>query len=142
MINRFRTFVCERFATILALLNATMALAFAITTVGLGASAHAQETPETLLLKARYRNPSSATESLPAPTGISFHSDAWVFSEGATHRVETFQGKESLFRDGRAYLEDIAFCDGIIEVDIAPDTTRSFAALIFRLNRAAGEGEL
>ncbi len=84
----------------------------------------------------------STAQPLPDPTPVPFTSKAWVYSEGAKHRVEPHLGQESLYLDGRAYVEGAAFRDGIIEVDIAPNTDRSFAGLIFRVKPEEGTSAL
>lgn len=63
---------------------------------------------------------------------IPFTSEQWIVPEGATFRVEKHLGRESVYLDGHAYLKDASLENGIIEVDIAPNTDRGFAAITFR----------
>lgn len=138
------TFHCHimRRATVPRILtNSIYVLTFAATVVGWCASAQAQEAPGDQVLKALHGTPVTVTESLPEPTPVSFTSNAWVYSHGATHRIESHLGQESLYLDGQAYVEGTAFRDGIIEVDIAPNTDRSFAGLIFRVKPEEGASD-
>jgi len=61
-------------------------------------------------------------------TQVNFSSDKWVKS-GA--RVSEFLRRESL--SGYAYLKDVNFQNGIIEVDIAVSGERSYPGIFFRI---------
>ena len=113
-------------------------LAFAIFLSAATAPARAQDVQTGRLLDLLER--ASDSSELPAATAVPFASEAWVFGEGATHRIENHLGRESLYLDGRAYVEGAAFRDGIVEVDVAPNTDPSFAGLLFRVQPAPDSG--
>ncbi|HJQ67668.1 MAG TPA: hypothetical protein VKA70_01765 [Blastocatellia bacterium] len=48
-------------------------------------------------------------------------------------RVEDHLGRKSLYlKTGFAFMKDVTFEDGVIEVDMAPPTLRSFMGIVFR----------
>ncbi len=59
---------------------------------------------------------------------VDFESDRWVMKDA---EVVTHLGRKALC--GIAYLKDVEFQDGIIEVDVAVDGSRSYPGIIFRL---------
>ncbi len=59
---------------------------------------------------------------------IDFESDRWVVRDG---EVVSLFGRRCF--SGAAYLRDIEFDNGIIEVDLAVDGSRSYPGLIFRM---------
>lgn len=67
-----------------------------------------------------------------APQSVPFTSDQWVIPEGTTFRTEKHLGQESVYLDGHAYLRNVSFENGTLEVDVAPNTDRGFAGLTFR----------
>ena len=63
---------------------------------------------------------------------VAFDSGRWQVND-KQGRAEPHLGRPSLFlKSGFAFLKDAAFEDGVIEVDIAAPTTRSFVGLVFR----------
>jgi sugar lactone lactonase YvrE len=69
--------------------------------------------------------PSFAAEEETAAT--SFESDDWTITSG---RIVDHLGRSALA--GSAFLKDVDFTDGVIEVDIAMDGRRCFPGIIFR----------
>jgi len=66
-----------------------------------------------------------------------FSKDRWRF-RGPTANVEEKLGRSSLFLKGtHAYLDDVAFADGTIDLDIAVPRQRNFVGVLFRV---ASEG--
>ena len=64
---------------------------------------------------------------------IEFESDCWVF-EDSDAKVVNHLGRKSLhLKSGRAYLKDVEFENGIIEVDMAFEGSRDFPAINFRI---------
>ena len=59
---------------------------------------------------------------------VGFDSDRWVMKDA---EVVTHLGRKAL--SGAAYLKDLEFQDGIIEVDVAVDGSRAYPGIIFRL---------
>jgi hypothetical protein len=56
----------------------------------------------------------------------------WVIDDPDA-KVETYQGRESLLlANGTAYLKDVSFEDGSVEVDIGPSSGMIFAGVVFR----------
>ncbi|MFT6963110.1 MAG: hypothetical protein ACJAWV_002844 [Flammeovirgaceae bacterium] len=64
---------------------------------------------------------------------IEMKSENWKFKENTTHRVEKFMGEQSLYVNGLAFLPEVEFSEGVLEVDIAPASHRGFGGLVFRL---------
>lgn len=65
----------------------------------------------------------------------------WAVDDPAV-KVEPYQGRESLFLDGgTAYLKDVSFEDGTVEVDIGPTSEMAYAGVVFRA-RSAEECEV
>jgi hypothetical protein len=63
---------------------------------------------------------------------VPFDSDRWQVKDPKA-RVEEHLGRKSLYvQSGFAFLKDVAFEDGVIEVDIAPPKQRSFMGIVFR----------
>lgn len=63
---------------------------------------------------------------------VAFDSGRWQVNDKEGRAVEHL-GRQSLFlKSGFAFLKDAAFEDGVIEVDIAAPTTRSFVGIVFR----------
>jgi len=74
--------------------------------------------------------PSLAAEDQTAIIG--FESDEWTISDG---RVVDHLGRKALA--GSAFLEDVDFTDGVVEVDIAMDGRRCFPGIVFRAESEA-----
>jgi hypothetical protein len=71
--------------------------------------------------------------ALRAEEAPAFDSDKWTFRAAAA-TVEEKAGRKSLFvRSGHAYLEDVAFADGWLEVDVLVPRQRTFAGVVFRV---------
>ena len=67
---------------------------------------------------------------------IDFESGSWIM-EDPDARVMTYMAQKSLYLNtGLAYLKDIAFENGVIEVDIACHGNRGFAGFVFRFQSA------
>lgn len=66
-------------------------------------------------------------ELLPQSGTIPFDSDRWVLRDA---KLSQHLGRSSL--TGFAYLKDLEFENGVIEVDIAVDGSRSYPGIIFR----------
>jgi len=63
---------------------------------------------------------------------VPFDSDRWQIKDPQA-RVEDHLGRKSLYvKSGFAFLKDVAFENGVIEVDIAPPSQRSFMGIVFR----------
>jgi hypothetical protein len=63
---------------------------------------------------------------------VDFDSPQWQISD-ANARREEHLGRKSLFlRSGFAFLKDVVFEDGVIELDMATTSLTSFAGVIFR----------
>ena len=62
-----------------------------------------------------------------------FESENWTKLDA---RVVEHLGRTSL--EGSAILADVAFSDGVIEVDIAVSGARSYPGIIFRRQRFTG----
>jgi hypothetical protein len=63
---------------------------------------------------------------------VAFDSGRWQVNDKQA-RAESHLGRPSLFlRSGFAFLKDATFEDGVVEVDIAAPTTRSFVGIVFR----------
>jgi hypothetical protein len=64
--------------------------------------------------------------------GVDFDSPQWQIYD-ANARREEYLGRKSLYlRSGFAFLKDVAFEDGMIEVDMATTSLTSFVGVIFR----------
>ncbi len=71
-------------------------------------------------------------QSPQQPTTVAFTSDQWQIKD-AKARVEDHLGRKSLYlTSGFASLKDVAFENGVIEVDIAAPDLRSFVGIVFR----------
>lgn len=64
---------------------------------------------------------------------VEFQSNAWTKVDGS--KIVEHLGRESLA--GSAFLEGVAFADGVIEVDIAMDGRRCFPGILFRAESPA-----
>jgi hypothetical protein len=67
------------------------------------------------------------------PTAVSFDDDRWVLTDDIA-RKEEHLGRKSLFLAAStfAYLKDVDFEDGTIEVDVAASKPRAFLGIVFR----------
>lgn len=63
---------------------------------------------------------------------IPLKKEYWTFSKGAEYRFETFDGRPTLYFNGRAALQNQEFSTGILEVEVYGDPKRSFAGITFR----------
>ncbi len=67
---------------------------------------------------------------------VPFSSDAWTI-DGREHRVEMFDGMETLFlENGGAFLEEVAFLNGVIEFDLQVTPERGFSGGRWRIQDA------
>lgn len=64
---------------------------------------------------------------------VGFRSDAWTIASGS--QIVEHLGRESLA--GSAFLQNVSFADGVIEVDIAMDGRRCFPGILFRAESPA-----
>lgn len=66
---------------------------------------------------------------------VDFDSDRWQIKDPKA-RVENRLGRRSLYlTSGFAFLKDVAFENGVVEVDIAAPNLRSFVGIVFRLEK-------
>ena len=64
--------------------------------------------------------------------GVGFDSPRWQIAD-ANARKEEYLGRESLYlTSGFAFLKDVSFEDGVIEVDVATTSLTSFVGVVFR----------
>ncbi|MHC4124185.1 MAG: LamG domain-containing protein [Planctomycetota bacterium] len=64
---------------------------------------------------------------------VDFESDKWVIEDPAG-KVTDYLGRKSLYlKKGRAYLKDVKFENGIVEVDMACEKGLDFPAIDFRV---------
>lgn len=64
---------------------------------------------------------------------VPFDSDRWTTAD-ADVSLETYKGKEALvLRQGGVFLEDAAFLNGVIDVDISFPKDRAFPGVVFRM---------
>ncbi|MEW6125690.1 MAG: hypothetical protein AB1757_01395 [Acidobacteriota bacterium] len=76
--------------------------------------------------------PIECRNALNSTTTVGFDSERWHIKD-PKGRVEEHLGRRSLYLTaGYAYLKDVEFENGVIEVDIAPPTLRSFMGIVFR----------
>ena len=61
---------------------------------------------------------------------VSFDSDRWQL--GPASRIEEFMGQKALTLTGTAFLKDLEFENGVVEVDLAFKEGRLFPTIIFR----------
>jgi sugar lactone lactonase YvrE len=61
---------------------------------------------------------------------ISFDSERWQL--GPTSRIEEFMGRKALTLTGTAFLKDVEFENGVVEMDLAFKEGRVFPTIIFR----------
>jgi len=61
---------------------------------------------------------------------VSFDSDRWQL--GPTSRIEEFMGRKALTLTGTAFLKDVEFENGVVEVDLAFKEGTIFPTIIFR----------
>jgi hypothetical protein len=69
--------------------------------------------------------------------GVGFDSDRWQIRD-KNARTEDYLGRKSLYlKSGFAFLKDVAFEDGVIEVDVAAPNLPSFVGVVFRFENEA-----
>ncbi|EAR14020.1 hypothetical protein PI23P_05962 [Polaribacter irgensii 23-P] len=64
-------------------------------------------------------------------TDIPMNSSNWKIHKG-TSTFETFDNRETLLLNGKAFVKNKKFSNGTIEVDVFANKNRSFAGIIFR----------
>lgn len=78
--------------------------------------------------------------SLPAPARAAeaaFDLSQWVLDDPKA-KVEEYDGRSTLvLANGTAFLREVAFQDGTVEVDLAPSSGMLFAGIVFRVASAA-----
>ena len=68
--------------------------------------------------------------------GAGFDPARWQIND-PNSRLEDHLGRKSLFlKSGFAFMKDVVFEDGVIEVDMAPPMLRSFMGIVFRFENA------
>lgn len=72
-------------------------------------------------------------------TPVAFDSARWRMPPGS--RVEEFLGRKALTLTGSALLDDVAFGNGVIEVDLACKEGQVFPGIVFRVADAANYEE-
>ncbi|MDH5744191.1 MAG: hypothetical protein OEZ52_11640, partial [Candidatus Aminicenantes bacterium] len=70
---------------------------------------------------------------------VSFDSERWQL--GPASRVEEFLGRKALTLTGTAFLKDVEFENGVVEVDLAFKEGRVFPTIIFRCQDEANYEE-
>jgi hypothetical protein len=84
---------------------------------------------------------SATVSSFQEATRADFDSDRWQITDTKA-RKEDHLGRKSLYlRSGYAFLKDVQFENGIIEVDIAAPNLASFVGIVFRFENA-GDHEI
>lgn len=79
----------------------------------------------------------SSAPSTQQATTVDFTSGQWQIKD-PKGRVEDHLGRKSLYlTSGFAFLKDVAFENGVIEVDIAAANLRSFVGVVFRFENEA-----
>jgi hypothetical protein len=63
---------------------------------------------------------------------VSFDSDQWQVKDPKGRREEHLGRKSLYLTSGFAFLKDVVFEDGVIEVDMAAPALRSFVGIVFR----------
>ncbi len=64
---------------------------------------------------------------------VPFHSDSWQI-DAQSYVLDHYKGKECIYlKNGKAYLKDVNFQNGIIEFDLFVEKRRSFSGVIFRI---------
>lgn len=87
----------------------------------------------TLAQTSNYTHALSSQQS----TTVSFTSEQWQIKDPKA-RVEEHLGRKSLYlTSGFAFLKDVVFENGVIEVDIAAPNLRSFIGVVFRFENEA-----
>ncbi len=69
---------------------------------------------------------------------IPMNSSNWDIHKG-TSSFETFDNRETLLLNGKAFLKNKQFSNGTIEVDVYANKNRSFAGIIFRKKQSTME---
>ena len=77
----------------------------------------------------------SARPAATEPISVDFTDTRWTITGPVNQRVE-YLGRNSLRLTGNANLPDVAFEDGVIEVDLAVTGARGFVGMIFRAQSA------
>ena len=63
---------------------------------------------------------------------IPMQPEFWTVSKGGKMSFETFDGRQTMVLDGKARANDIVFSNGVLEMDIYANQSRSFAGFMFR----------
>ncbi|MEL7118038.1 MAG: family 16 glycoside hydrolase [Bacteroidota bacterium] len=63
---------------------------------------------------------------------IAFTKDKWTVPKSANHTYEKIDGQQALRINGSAYVKEVEFVNGTLEVDIKANSNRSFAGILFR----------
>ncbi|MDF0706102.1 family 16 glycoside hydrolase [Flagellimonas okinawensis] len=56
----------------------------------------------------------------------------WTAAKGSQISFETFDGRQTMVLDGKAFARDINFSNGVLEMDVYANHKRSFAGFLFR----------
>lgn len=74
----------------------------------------------------------SQATAASSTVGVDFDSPQWQISD-SNARKEEYLGRKSLYlKSGFAFLKDVVFEDGVIDVDIATTSLTSFVGVLFR----------
>jgi hypothetical protein len=80
----------------------------------------------------RAKDGGPAVASTQGAIRANFDSDRWQVTDKKARKEEHLGRKSLYLTSGFAFLKDVEFEDGIIEVDIAAPTLRSFVGIVFR----------
>lgn len=73
----------------------------------------------------------------PGTVAVGFDTAHWVVDDPHL-KIEMFDGRQTLFlSNGTAFLRDVSFQDGSIEVDLAPSQGMVFAGVVFRVKSSS-----
>jgi hypothetical protein len=76
-----------------------------------------------------------------AAISVAFDSDRWQIQDPKGRKLDHLGRKSLYLTSGYAFLPDVVFEDGVIEVDVAAQNLASFVGIVFRSEKA-GEHEI
>ncbi len=74
----------------------------------------------------------SFTKIVAQTKDVPFDTSMWSFTDGSNYKFQDFEGRKTLFLDGRAEVNLKKFKNGTVQVDIYANKKRSFAGISFR----------
>ncbi len=63
---------------------------------------------------------------------IPLQAEYWTAAKGSKLSFETFDGRQTMVLDGKAFANDIEFSNGVLEMEVYANQARSFAGFLFR----------